>query len=119
LGTLAALAILIVVMGAMELVAHLFAPKEILDPRLGFVAFWLSVALVALAIYAFWPLMRQRNNWLERLLSALWIGAWTAWKAGLFGDTQHTQRDHEQIWATTVGSAAGIILHEAMGGSSV
>ncbi len=117
LGTLAEVGAFVILTIALEVVARAFAPPEERDPRLGPIAFWISVAVVAIFMDVCWPIMKHRNDWLARAVTAAYWLCWAAWKAGVLQDVEDRQRDHEQTWAVTVGAVAGIALHEFLNGS--
>jgi hypothetical protein len=118
LGTLAELGAFVILTLVLELVARAFAPPEERDPRLGAIAFWLSVAVVAVFMEVCWPIIKHRNDWLARGLTGLYWLCWAAWKAGVLQDVEDRQRDREQSWAVTVGAVAGIALHEFLNGAA-
>jgi hypothetical protein len=102
----------------LEGVVRLLSPPPQQDPRLGYLAFWLIVAVVALATPVLGPAMERSGALLERIVFGLWALAWLAWKAGI-GDSPHepqdSQRDHEQIWALAVGMFVGFVVLPQIG----
>jgi hypothetical protein len=106
-----------VLTGVIEAIARALAPPPERDPRLGYLAFWLTVAVVALATPVLAVAIERTGALLERILFGLWIVAWLAWKAGIADHPDappDSQRDHVRI-PVIVSSESGDREHRLRG----
>jgi hypothetical protein len=110
LGTLVLGATFVLLTGALEVIARIFSPPPKEDPRLGVIGFWASVAVAACATPILGPLLERPGNWLDRMVALAWACMWVAWKTGLLREPKESQRDHEQMWALTVGCFVGFLF---------
>jgi hypothetical protein len=69
------------------------------------------VILLAVATHASMPLFEAGEGPLDIILESGGILVWIAWKLGhadLDDDTDRRPREHEQVWASTVGIVLGM-----------
>jgi cobalamin synthase len=97
-----AIAVLII-----DIVTRLLAPHPDKDPRLGTAGFLAVVLVSAVAGRALAPYLDAADNLLSRLIFAVELLAWLAWKIGAGDDQGETERDREQSWAASVGFFIG------------
>ena len=94
-------------MAALELVVRHLSPREVDDPPLGPVAFWLWVLLIPSMTYALWPFLERGERVLDRLAFRVRMVGWLASKLGVTGSWKDSPREPEQVWATTDGTLVG------------
>jgi hypothetical protein len=99
-------------MGFLELVVRYLSPAPSEDPRLGATAFWIWVVAVGAVTYLLWPSLERSERLLDRIVFGIGVVGWLAWKLGVGGSWEDTPREREEIWATTVGTFAGMVAWE-------
>ncbi len=92
-----------------QAVERYLAPDERQDPRLGVAAFWAWVIVTGLATHLVSPLF-DRGTWAERVLAVVGLVCWVAWKLGFLQEDRDRPREHEEIWASTVGVLAASFI---------